>query len=328
MKRIVVVNPLPRALHHYERAVLAVLHRIGYEPILKTVDLERGSWAGPGGPWRWMRFVLAILRYLRVLGFTARKQPLLVLWPIAGYVDMALVSRARSAPRLLLFHDPRPLRPQRGYGRWASRAARATASSRRFRIVTHSDSARAELACVGFDALVVLHPLGESVHSRIIRRRRDRPTLTVAGSYKPARDLDLLAALPSLMYDWELCLIGRAWPEVAGWQRRAWFHEEHEFDAALRESDVVFIPYARYYASGVLLRAVEQRVPVVSIRNGFAEEVLGPDWPGLVDDWTPAQVAGAIYRAYEVNSQTDAVAERYARACEVSWRALLGVVAP
>ena len=114
-----------------------------------------------------------------------------------------------------------------------------------------------------------------------------RRTVLVLGQHKPARDLDVMAAIaPSLrVAGWELTVAGRGWPPMPGWRVIDRFVEDSEFRALLDTQRVLLLPYRYYFQSGVALRALEAGVPVVGRQTGFLTSVLGDDFPGAVVDW-------------------------------------------
>lgn len=325
MTAVVVINPLPRALRHYETAVLNTLSPWGFEVLLEHVDLERSAWPSRTGIGRLGRTLLSVSRYIWIVITRQRGAPALVLWPAFGYFDVLLLSVLRRRT-LLVFHDPRPLRPQRGYGRVARLVARTAAKRDTLHVSTHSRRAQRELAEDCITAQLVLHPVTPKPREENQRRENAFPLLVVAGAYKPSRDTSVLREVAEQLPGWRFRVCGAAWPEIGGWDRHDWFHTEQEFDSDLRAADVILIAYAHYYASGVLLRAIEQGTPVVSARNSFAEEVLGLTYPGLVDRWTPIEITAAVQRVRGEGPALSRRLSQYAMQCGESWRAYVSSV--
>jgi glycosyltransferase involved in cell wall biosynthesis len=153
-----------------------------------------------------------------------------------------------------------------------------------------------------------------------------KDTVLVLGQYKPARDLDVMAAIaPTLRAGgWQPTVAGRGWPAIPGWRVIDRFMSEDEFQQLLASAAVVLLPYRYYFQSGVALRALEAGVPVVGRRTGFLSSVLGPEFSGGVDDWddpkswVTAVEAGASARQDQLTS-----AAAYSIRGTQEWRQLI-----
>ncbi|WP_210494634.1 hypothetical protein [Patulibacter sp. SYSU D01012] len=95
---------------------------------------------------------------------------------------------------------------------------------------------------------------------------------------------------------------------------------EDELTQSLRASNVVLIPYSRYYQSGIAIRALEEGTPVVGRRHTFLESLLGAAYPGLVDSESTDEWLAAIER---VVSRAHSVDLR-GRAIRSEWEVVTG----
>lgn len=144
----------------------------------------------------------------------------------------------------------------------------------------------------------------------------------VLGQYKADRDLESMRQLASDgPSEWSYEVVGRGWPPVAGWTVIDKFVNEGDFDSYLRSSDVVVIPYNRFFQSGVAIRSLEVGTPVVGPRASSLASLVGGESEWLVDGepWI-----GAVEAAIRANSEE--IYEVASRAyCEVleRWRAWL-----
>jgi GT2 family glycosyltransferase len=278
---VTIVNPLPSTLAHYQRELAEVLGAAGV-----AVAMASSASAEVGGrPLRRLAVALRLVASRLVRPPAGRT---LALWPVFGRAD-ALTWRRSTAARTtyVVVHDPESLRRQLGMGRVATafgrRAARHTVTT-----VVHGEPARLALERIGWPAPIVLpHPL------RTPRPVPDTPRrgLVVLGQWKPARATAPLAALAAdPRWAGLRSIHGRGWPEVEGWDVRARFLSEAEVDETLAGAECLVLPYDRYFQSNVAVRALESLTPVVGERHPFLEDLLGHDWPGLVDDgdWAAA----------------------------------------
>ena len=201
----------------------------------------------------------------------------MVLWPGLGHLDAAVLSR-RRAPAALVFHDPDPLRPAFGYGKFS----RLLATTRqRVTVIAHSLLAEQRLREIGYRTLMIPHPVLRAADTA---QAPSCPVVRVLGQYKPVRDTDILVGLGERLVKRGIRaeIVGRGWPRLPGWDVRDEFVGEDEFDQLVRNTSAVVLPYQRYWQSGVALRALEHAVPVVGVDHGFLREVLGQGAPGLV----------------------------------------------
>lgn len=306
-------NPLPRALAHYEIELVETLGRIG----VATQSIALPSIEGAEGSDR-LRVMLGLHRAPRSVG--QDRDAAIVLWPALGLLEPWLWRRSRR-PVTIVVHDPEPLRSQLGFGAFSRAVARSRWSNRPM-VMSHSDEASALLRQIlPRNRLVqVAHPvlsvqkLEASVPGMVV----------VAGQYKPARDLEMLAALGPLLRraGYEPRIVGSGWPDVDGWDVDARFVPEEELDSLLGTAEVVLLPYRRYFQSGITIRSLEQGTLTVGPRTSFAESVFGADSPVLIDQgagvyaWLEAIAAAA--------GQDPAIAHaRYVAECDSSWRDFL-----
>ncbi|MBO9523184.1 MAG: glycosyltransferase [Nocardioidaceae bacterium] len=290
--RPLLFNPLPVALAHYEDALAAGLEAGGVGTDRVRAPFESGGLSR-----------VARLRVLRtaVAGlWSALRHPgtVVVLWPVLGLLDVPVwrLLSPRGARRLVVVHDPVPLRPQRGCGRLATWLAGRVARDGRIEVVTHTALARDALARRGLPVSWVLpHP----VLPRRAPRRFDsgRPVVLVAGQYKPSRDTALLRDLGAASTALDLRIVGRGWPEIPGWTVEERFVSEAELDAAMAAAGAVLVPYRYYFQSGIAARACELGVPVVARRHEFIASLYGAGWPGFVEE--PAGDVRGWVRALE-----------------------------
>ena len=272
-RQLVYSNPLPDALAHYEREFVESLARIRVRPVPGQVERVEGS----GGSLDKARMLLNSVRNpQRNRGGSS---PAIQLWPSLGLLDARLWASARNR-NMVVVHDPLPLRSQVGFSAIARRLANGTPSRKRPVIVSHSDDAMVQVQRIlpRFEHRKILHPV---LTTQLDQHRSDEATVVVAGQYKPARDLELLAILgPMLRAHGIRCRIfGRGWPEgLAGWEVTSRFLSESEFDAVLGSAWAVLIPYNHYFQSGVALRAMELGTVSVSRETSFARDLMGSDF--------------------------------------------------
>lgn len=310
--RVRVVNPLPRALMHYERELLDVLTAVGVDPRVDTPAIS----AEMHGASR----VRKARRALHMLRLRLRREKsadaLVVAWPVFGYAD-PLSWRWARVPVWLIVHDPEPLRPQIGMGRVGMLAGRHV---RNVRAVAHTRAAAEIVAKAGRRAEVLPHPILRPPSSPARSDRSDDGAITVVGQWKPARSLVPLVRLAEdVRWTGRRVVRGRGWPDIDGWDVVSRFQTEAELDAAIRKAACVLVPYTLYFQSNVAVRCLERLVPVVGHPHPFLTELYGEDWPGLVgdqDDW-PAAVA----RACEVPVETlDSLRAQHWDRCTEAWR--------
>jgi hypothetical protein len=316
-RETVVVNPLGAALHHYQDELVSVLAGPDRRVIcLETVEphvsgRSRAAW---------------LLRYLVLLvraGRRVRGNPygrVISVWPVLGYLDLVLLRLTVGRRGRLVLHDPVPLVWARGYGRAARWLGRTTGGG--VGVIVHSRAARAALDAGISERLVSLlpHPM---MPSRPVppepTQDGAKPTVRVLGQYKPDRDLDALRRLAkSLGPTADLQVHGRGWPEIQGWSVHPDFVVESEMESLISSSNVVLVPYRRFFQSGVAIRCLEHGTPVVGPADTSLEELYGGGSPLLVrdpDDWVRA-----VHRALASGGDEALIAGRAWRTrCEQEW---------
>lgn len=301
MTEVQVVNPLPRTLAHYTRELCSTVTGVTWHPV-PCDGIEAGS----------SSLATRVRRHARLIRSIDLSGPLVITWPAFGHLEPALLRR--SGPTMLIFHDPTPLRPQRGYGWLARRVGPIAAGGTS--IIAHSIRARDVLLNIGYRNVVLLpHPLLLPAENE--RPPKDSHIVRVLGQGKEARDIGLLASVGARLraMGFSTEIVGRGWPDVPNWSIRPGFLPEDEFDAVLRESYAVLIPYARFFQSNVAVRALEQGVPVVGPKAGFLGELLGPDWAGLVSEEGPEAWLSATLQAGDATAE---LRERRLRAYQVA----------
>lgn len=320
-QRISTVNPLGRALAHYDTQLAQTLVRIGAsaDPIASTVSLDSEAPLLARG-----RSHIRATRVARNAG-----QPTVVMWPAFGYLEPALW-RASRAQATVIMHDPLAMRRQHGYGALSRSAGRWGLAGPGVRLVCHTRAAaQAVSRQLGIKPpQLVLHPIRTASRSTPDQPRDAAadPVVLVAGQFKPSRDLALLESLgPAL----RRCgirgrIIGRGWPSIAGWDYRDEFVGEEEFAAGIRAASAVVVPYRRYWQSGVAVQALEQATPVVGYRTEFLTHMHGDSHPGYVDSPAVGAWIDAVERAMSQIGQTAIQASRIAYEMKVdqSWQTL------
>jgi hypothetical protein len=281
-------NPVGAGLAHYTDSLEHVLRTCGIE--ISRIDVLEPSSAEYGrGRWLYSYFSGA-----RRLVEQVRPDLLIAAWPAVGYWDLAVLTAiGRNRPMYLVVHDPDPLVYARGYGTVAKAVARRARSGA---VVAHSpDAVRAISVGARMPrVLEALHPMLRPQTAPPLPG--ERPTVRVLGQFKVDRDVAGLERLASSAPpDWQLEIVGRGWPAIHGWRITSEFVVEDRFDELVRTSDVVLIPYSRFFQSGVAIRALEWGVPVVGPYASSLRTALGADCPWLVrdGDWLPA-VAAAV----------------------------------
>lgn len=266
-----VVNPLPRALHHYQRELSSLLDSFGDVP---WVQHSIGS--AEIGRLGKVQKLQAAAKHVRTL--RSIEGPFIEVWPAIGHLEAFGVTSAGGA---IIHHDPVPIRQQVGYGALSVRASVLRANHVGMTAVAHSRAAERRLREFGYTSVVAVpHPI-------LLPERRpsggSRP-VRVLGQFKPARDLDLLRVLgPMLRREGlETEIVGRGWPAIEGWNVRNEFVEEDQLTELISTSSAVVIPYRRYWQSGIAIRAFEAGVPVVGTSGGFLDELYGGDLSLLV----------------------------------------------
>jgi len=312
--KVVLANPLAAGLAHYTQSLAHVLSVSGVAS--RRVEVLEPSSSGRGK-------VLWLGEYLEKVQSAVRADKpdaLMSVWPAIGYWDLvALKSLAGRRPVYLVMHDPEPLVHARGYGRTARLMSRRVPGSV---IVAHSREAARIIARGGGAARVieVLHPM--LVPRRSVRLKDGGPVIRVLGQYKADRDVGGLQRIAAdAPENWRLEVVGRGWPTIEGWVIKNEFVAEDQFDALVRTSDAVLIPYSRFFQSGVAVRALEWTVPVVGPARSSLRIALGEDSPWLVrdGDWMPALTAAVEAQRDVVASSALALYERVIK----DWSGLL-----
>lgn len=289
--KITLLNPLGAALAHYTETLAQLLSRCGAE--ITTVSLVEPSSSGKGRL-GWIKDYVVALWRLRSNEAATGRSIVIQTWPMLGYWDHLIARICMERPVLVVMHDPKPLVRAVGYGRiarWV--AARRCVKSQ---LIVHSKAAATVVNC----GLRHVHPdeLPHPMMSPQVRPRSiDGPTvIRVLGQYKADRDISAMKRIaaegPS---DWRYEVVGRGWPAIEGWDVVDRFVEEDEFDALVRSSGAVVIPYVRFFQSGVAIRCLEWSVPVVGSGSSSLADLLGEDssWLSHGASWTAAVEAAA-----------------------------------
>jgi hypothetical protein len=291
----VLVNPLGAALKHYTASLEGLLVDCG--AAVTTVALMEPSAPGQSRR-RW------IGEYVKTLWKEARKKshgdPQVIViqtWPILGYWDYVISKLILGhASAWIILHDPRPLVRAMGYGRlarWtASRSLIGAAA------IVHSIAA-ADVVHKNTDLKDIVnlpHPMFPPERSD--KDEGESVIIRALGQYKADRDLRRMEQLaaqspPGWCYE----AIGRGWPPIAGWKVIDRFVEEDEFDALIRGSSAIVIPYVRFFQSGVAIRSLEMGTPVVGPRLSSLADLVGSESNWLVDGESWTQAVEAAIRA-------------------------------
>lgn len=310
---IQIVNPLGAALHHYQVELRSILEVSGCD-VAADSHLEPSASGGSRIMWL-LRGYLAVLR-----GRLSGADLILVVWPMAGFLDVVIAQLLAGRRGAVVFHDPDPLVRAAGYGRGIRRLAKWCKS---VRLIVHSEAAARDMAAQGFaTTTMVLHPIELAERPRA---NRGRQSVVVVGQYKPDRDLALLEALARrLPEDADLRIHGRGWPEVLGWTVDNRFLPEAELVGILREAGVVVIPYRRFYQSGVAIRALESGSAVVGPAGTSLDTLLAsaPELlarGGDVEGWARAVAAAQALSADGI----DSLAREYAGRVVTEWTELV-----
>ena len=315
---MLVYNPLPTALRHYETELRSVLATTDRELVRVSVGSAELGNAGLADRMRAVGHDLrGRLQTSRIPGHVV------VCWPVLGLAEPALWATVSRRTRVtVIVHDPVPLRPQVGMGRAARSLGRLGTHHERVTVAVHSGPAASALREIGWpDPVQLPHP----IVPRSVDLAADRTAVLVCGQYKPARDIRLLERLaaPLRRAGLKPVIRGRGWPQVAGWEVDEGFLSEEALDESLAESAAVLLPYAHFFQSGISVRAVELGVPVVGPNHGFLSDLLGHDWPGLVGSDDPEAWAHATSVAI---GRGDVVRRRSVQlraSCEREWAAHL-----
>lgn len=317
---LVIVNPLEKALAHYVGELEATVNKLGVDTsVLATCEPS----ATGGGRVRWLaRYVALLMKSRKIARKNGVRAPVIVTWPVLGYIDVLLVRVLAGPHAWVVMHDPRPLVRSAGYGRvvrWCVRLYGA-----RWKMIVHSERA---LAHVREDsgtqnAINLPHPILHNSRGSDVTRTRD---VRVFGQFKRDRDLSALEHIPKhCPSEISFEIHGRGWPEISGWRVRDKFIPETELDELLRSSGAVLIPYKRFYQSGIAIRCLENEVPFVGPADSSLSDLLEECSPLLVanGDWVSAVQAA-------LNLPNDSMREfsrRYGERCLYGWQAWLRIV--
>lgn len=303
--RVLVVNPLGGALAHYTQELTHVLEATGAH--VDVVHIPEPS-SGGGSAAHWVKSYIAALTQAR-----HARGPVVVTWPVLGYVDVLIITLLLGARASLVMHDPRPLVKARGYGRVWQRLGGIVA---RRSLLVHSEQARAAVGDRRLRERARLVP-----HPMLPPSAPDRPDaegpVRVLGQYKPDRDLEALRQIADALPGSALEVVGRRWPEVRGWSVRPHFVPEEQMDDLIAESSVVVVPYKRFFQSGIAVRCLEVGTPFVGPAGTSMTDLLSANSSLLaLDDWAAA-VRYAQTEAGNTESRK-AGARYYQRTC-VAW---------
>lgn len=312
--KVTIYNPLPRVLAHYVDELESVIRGCDSSALIDIVTTENEGLSGLAKWTALARHVWTSRRLLR------QKGPIIVVWPLLGWYELWLLKTSR-ADVYVIVHDPKPLRPQVGL---SERAARRTQRWKRSQpaIISHSSIAKEHTASLvpGARIVTIPHPLLQDAPER--RPASDGSLrLLVGGQYKPARDISLLEELGQRLSQINAVgeIKGPNWPVIPGWSVESRFLTEDELTSSITSSDVVLIPYKHYYQSNIAARAVENGVAVAGRRHPFLEELLGPDYPGLVEGNDVSDWVDALFR---LRSSTAVGVDRRAAVVD-AWRPIV-----
>lgn len=274
---LLISDPIPVVQQHYRGQLASVFASGGG-------SVELADWSRPV---EGLTGAIGKARMLANAAHNVRRQrgerrAVLQAWPSLGLLEARLWTSPHG-PRYVMLHDPAPLRRQYGFSERSRRWAAAAPSDRRPTILVANDHAFrvARQALPHHRIEQVVHPV---LSTRQDVAKTERPSVLVAGQFKPARDVALLAALgPKLRArGWETTIVGRGWPEVAGWTVHDRFVSELELGELLGRSWVHLLAYREYFQSGIAVRALEMNTPTVGEDTPFLRGVFGAGHPGLV----------------------------------------------
>ena len=312
--RIELINPLPLALDHYQASMISVLEQLGVDVIVRDAPSTEISGLSRAQKLRRVAATVASRWRTRTV-----EHPIVILWPAFGNLDQ-FTWPASAGRRLVILHDPLPLRKSFASGNVSARLAAGFAT--RVKTVAHSDRAVADLELLGRRVHAqVPHPfLERSTPSGVQVARR----VLVAGQFKEARDLELMTSLGPFLRERGYLprIVGRGWPNVPGWDVDARFVSEEELDLELAAAEVLLLPYRRVYQSGIAIRAAELGTPTVGFVASNVSDIFGQDWAGLLqDNATPLLWAQAIdeVNRIEPDAKTARIL-RWKREVISSWR--------
>lgn len=263
--QVTILNTLGGALAHYTSALRHNLEAGG--ATCAVVSIDEPSISGEKS-WRWVG------QYLKALWSLRRFQgTVIVTWPVLGFLDIPIAGLILGSRVSVIVHDPQPLVDARGYGavsRWL--ASKVTAPE----LIVHSEQATDAISpsALRRRAVRLAHPmhrpqsvrLGHDVEPYAVR---------VLGQYKPDRDLDALREISRASQGIALQIVGRRWPQVAGWAVRDEFVTETELSGLIQSSRAVVVPYRRFFQSGIAIRCLESGTAVVGPVGTSLDDLLG-----------------------------------------------------
>ncbi|MBT2568956.1 glycosyltransferase [Arthrobacter sp. ISL-85] len=281
--KILLINPLGGALAHYTRALLETLDLTGAD--VRLIEINEPSISGNRRS-QWLLSYLRLLAKSREFG-QSRQNRVLVVWPVLGFLDLLLVRLLCGVRSSLIYHDPKPL--VRAVGSSPLLAQFVFRLPSLPSVIVHSQAAAEAMQGLGFKSTLHLlaHPMLPPVDSEkdVRDRTNERPVVRVLGQYKRDRDLGVLVALAEeLGSEADLEIIGRGWPSLRGWKVDPRFVSERELDGFIESSDAIVIPYLRFYQSGIALRALERKTPIVGRAATSLGDLYGPESKLLVHE--------------------------------------------
>lgn len=275
--RVVIVNTLGGALEHYTRELVHDFERLRVD--VDVLSIDEPSKSGDSS-------LIWLCKYVRALRAARRlRAPIIVTWPVLGYVDLLIMRLFAGRRASIVVHDPRPLVAARGYGRLAQAVGGLFSGQP---IVVHSVQAQRAVDNKRLRAasLLVAHPMLPPIHKH--HRVSGSPVVRVLGQYKPDRDIDMLKDLGARFSGPRLEVVGRRWPNIEGWSVRDEYIPEEELAQLVVDSDVVLVPYRRFYQSGIAIRCLEVGTPVVGPKGTSMDALLGADSKLLAGEaWVP-----------------------------------------
>jgi GT2 family glycosyltransferase len=314
-RSILLINPLGGTLHHYQAALADVL-RAGGTRVYESAALEPSAGGGSRVGWVWA-YVRLLMHARQSQATAAGDTRVLSIWPVLGYLDLLVVRLFAGRKAGLILHDPEPLVRAIGYGpisRWLGLRLGGGVT-----VVVHSEAARAEVVRLSPGLRIMLLPHPVLAPERKAWDDKSDLTVRVLGQYKNDRDLRALEAIASSLPEANLTIHGRGWPEVSGWSVHSRFISEEELSNFIRTSDVVVIPYRRFFQSGIAFRSLEKGVPFVGPAQSSLQDILGSESRLLVDsekDWA----AAVKYALREGRLDVAGAADTWRAHCLSRWR--------
>jgi GT2 family glycosyltransferase len=321
-----VVNPIPLALNHYQRALSETVALSGFRSFNSEVpSIERHGW----------NIFSKIATGFRLIAKRRRHPPahdsgpLVVLWPALGYADLLTWRRAaRDRTVWLVIHDPVPLIPATGYGLLSVLIASLARFRRDIRLLVHSEEALRDLPRrLRRGASTAPLPLRTAAPTSSERplesTEAGAPVVRVLGRCKNERNLEILREIAANCKGPRFEITGKNWPAIDGWAVTSSFVDEATFDGLISTSDCIVIPYERFYQSDLATRALEHGVPIVAPSQSQTRFLFGVDYEGLVEggsSWPNAVNSVLNSPALNLGARYAAVVEEIASAwAELLW---------